>query len=388
MKTINPAPILAVYGILGVTIFSTAIGPVLAAQPPDEQHIAALIKVIHRVGPHGKGHAEAAQAWRQLAQAEAGQLPAVLAGFDGAGPLAINWLRAAAEAIAERHLRAGGKLPAAKLEKFVCQREHSPAARRLAYELLCLADPAAPDRLLPHMLDDPSLELRRDAVARAALQADSLAQAGQTEKALDGYQQAFAAARDLDQVTELAQRLTKLGRPVDVRQHLGLIVRWKLIGPFDNTGGKGFDAVYPPEQQLDLTAAYDGKNGKVRWMDYESKDELGKVDFNAALGEQKAVVAYAYAEFYAAQEQPMQFRVSSFNAVKVWLNGQIVERREVYHSGAEWDQYISTAVLRQGRNQILVKVCQNEQTQSWARHWWFQLRVCDATGGGLASQQP
>jgi hypothetical protein len=302
--------------------------------------------------------------------------------------LAVNWLRTAAEAIAERHLRSGGKLPAAELEKFVSRREHSPLARRLAYELLSSADPSAPDRLLPGMLDDPSLELRRDAVAQAVLQADALSQVGQTEKALAGYQQAFAAARDLDQVTELAQRLTKLGRPVDVRQHLGLIVRWKLIGPFDNTGGKGFHAVYPPEQQIDLTAAYDGKNGKVRWIDYESKDQLGKIDLNAVLGEQKAVAAYAYAEFYSAQEQQVQFRVSSFNAVKVWLNGQIIERREVYHSGAEWDQYISTAVLRQGRNQILVKVCQNEQTQSWARHWWFQLRVCDATGTGLASRQP
>jgi len=74
--------------------------------------------------------------------------------------------------------------------------------------------------------------------------------------------------------------------------------------------------------------------------------------------------------------------------VKLWVNGELVDRRDVYHSGAEWDQYISTATLRQGRNQILVKVCQNEQTQSWARHWWFQLRVCDATGAGLTSQRP
>jgi hypothetical protein len=49
------------------------------------------------------------------------------------------------------------------------------------------------------------------------------------------------------------------------------------------------------------------------------------------------------------------------------------------------DQYVSPAVLRPGRNVILVKVCQNEQTQSWAREWSFQLRVCDATGGAVLS---
>ena len=380
---------LVVFWLVGSLGPATAADSTSPAQPvPPNEQLEALVGAIKRVGPHGQGHAQAAQAWQQLARADAAQLPALLAGFDGAGPLAVNWLRAAVETIAERHLRAGGKLPAAELEKFVRQREHSPAARRLAYELLCSADTSAPERLLPTMLDDPSLELRRDAVALAVRQAEAHHKADQTDKALAGYRKAFSAARDLDQITDLAERLARLGHQVDVRGHLGLIVQWKLIGPFDNTGGRGFDAVYPPEQQIDLAASYDGKNGKVRWIDYQSKDQLGKIDFNDALGEQKAVVAYAYADFYTAQQQQVQFRLTSFNAVKLWVNGELVDRRDVYHSGAEWDQYISTATLRQGRNQILVKVCQNEQTQSWARHWWFQLRVCDATGAGLTSQRP
>ena len=31
-------------------------------------------------------------------------------------------------------------------------------------------------------------------------------------------------------------------------------------------------------------------------------------------------------------------------------------------------------------NEILIKVCQNEQTENWAQSWMFQLRLCDATG--------
>jgi len=31
----------------------------------------------------------------------------------------------------------------------------------------------------------------------------------------------------------------------------------------------------------------------------------------------------------------------------------------------------------------LIKVCQNNQTDSWAQTWSFQARVCDATGGAL-----
>ncbi|GAG48789.1 unnamed protein product, partial [marine sediment metagenome] len=30
-------------------------------------------------------------------------------------------------------------------------------------------------------------------------------------------------------------------------------------------------------------------------------------------------------------------------------------------------------------------VCQNAQTQSWAKHWDFKLRVCDPTGGSVLS---
>jgi hypothetical protein len=39
--------------------------------------------------------------------------------------------------------------------------------------------------------------------------------------------------------------------------------------------------------------------------------------------------------------------------------------------------------LKKGANQILVKCCQNEQTETWTVEWEFQLRVCDATGTAI-----
>jgi len=58
----------------------------------------------------------------------------------------------------------------------------------------------------------------------------------------------------------------------------------------------------------------------------------------------------------------------------------------VYHSGSQPDQFVNRVVLQPGRNVILVKVCQNEQTQDWAQRWDFQLRVCDETGGAVLSK--
>src|SRR5207237_297931 len=114
--------------------------------------LAPLIARIRAVGREGMGNAEAAQAWRELAQSDAAALPTILAGFDNADVRAINWLRGAVDAIAERELSAGKPMPKKDLESFVRQTQHHAAARRLAYEWLVRVDPKTPDRLLPDML--------------------------------------------------------------------------------------------------------------------------------------------------------------------------------------------------------------------------------------------
>ena len=45
---------------------------------------------------------------------------------------------------------------------------------------------------------------------------------------------------------------------------------WHIIGPFDNEGQKGFSAVYPPEDDVDLSAVYEGKAGKrLAWQRFD-----------------------------------------------------------------------------------------------------------------------
>lgn len=364
-------------------------GIVCMAQPPAAPHAGSdlqpLLEAIQAVGPNGAGHREAARAWEALAKVEAAHLPTLLAGLDRANPLAANWIRAAVDAVAERTLQAGGNLPAAALERFVRDTSHAPRARRLAYEWLLRADTSARDRLLGGLLNDPSLELRRDAVARLTDEAAALAAENSNEEAIAVYQRALSAARDPDQVRQLADRLKQLGRTVDLARQFGFVVRWKLIGPFDNRGGKGFDAVYPPENEVDFGASYHGKHGAVKWIDYTCADAYGMVDLNKAIVEEKGVAAYAAAEFYSHDRREVEIRLGSYNALKLWLNGAEIGRFPVYHSGLQMDQYVARGVLQPGRNLILVKVCQNEQTQDWARYWGFQLRVCDALGGAILS---
>ena len=74
---------------------------------------------------------------------------------------------------------------------------------------------------------------------------------------------------------------------------------------------------------------------------------------------------------------------ASNNAVKIFLNGREIFFREEYHHGTRMDQHVGKGKLKAGRNGILIKVCQDNQTPDWAQTWGFQLRVCDALGGAV-----
>ncbi len=357
-----------------------AVVTVLLIRSACAAEVGDLLRTLQAVGPQSAGSAAAAPAWKELTRAEPGQLPAILAGLDGANPLAANWIRSAAGAVAERAMQRHEPLPVAELEKFLADRRHAASARRIAYEWIVEVDPAKSKRLLAGMLDDPSLELRHDAVALRIDEADALLRQGRKDRARPLFHEALAAAIDLEQVRLLAGRLKPFGETVDVARHLGFVMQWRLIGPFDNTATKGFAAVYPPEQKIEPAGSYPGKHGPVKWIEQATSDELGKVDLNGVLGEEKAVIAYAAYEFRVAKPQAADLRMNTANAAKVWLNGKLLHEHAFYHDGLAFDQYVMPCALRPGRNVILLKVCQNEQTEPWAKLWDFQLRICDKNG--------
>jgi hypothetical protein len=344
----------------------------------------SLLARIKAVQTEGAGNVEAARAWRELVQIGPAALEDVLSALDDAGPIAANWLRSAVDAIAERELRAGRTLPKDRLEAFILDSSHSGPARRLAFEWLSRVDATAPDRLIPGMLYDPGAELRRDAVARLIAEGEQHLAKENKPAAAAAFGKAMSGARDRDQVLLLADHLRNLGIHLDLAAQLGFIRQWMLIGPFEHAGGIGFRAVYPPEQTIDLSATYVGKGGKpVAWREHITLDPLGVVDLNKALTKHMGAVAYAYAVVTSPEERPVEVRVGSNNAVKIFLNGKPIFAHEEYHHGNRTDQYVGRGKLLAGRNEVLLKVCQNEQKEDWAQSWSFQLRLCDAIGGAV-----
>ncbi|MDA7510443.1 hypothetical protein N8612_02090 [Verrucomicrobia bacterium] len=344
-----------------------------------DQDIAA----IQAIRAEGQGNERAQLAVRQLELAEGDVLLKILTAMDEANGLGLNWLRATADVIVDREIASGNSLPMASLGEFLLDVRHHPRARRYAYELIARSAPEAAERLLPGMINDPSVELRRDAVQRLMDEATQLETDGKAADATLLFRQALGAARDVDQIDAVSGGLRRLGRDVDLPKHFGFLMHWKVIGPFDNTGRRGFAEVFPPEKEIRLDAEYPGKETATKWQPLVTTDEYGMLDVNKAFGPLKETTAYAFTEFESDEALAVEFRLGCKNAWKIWLNGEMLFGRDEYHRGARIDQYRVRGQLKSGKNSILVKVCQNEQMEDWTVEWQFQLRVCDETGTAI-----
>jgi hypothetical protein len=371
---------------LGVLVAVGSIGLDSAARAAGSgDSIETSLAALRAVDREGAGHADAQRAMQALAGADAADLPKILQALDGASPLAANWLRNAFETLADRQLTLKHELPAKELEAFVVETSHNPRARRLAFEWLAKVDPTAPARLIPGMLLDPAPELRRDAVARRLDEAAKADKAHDKPAAIKLYREAFSGALDDDQVKTISQALGKLGEKVDISTHFAFLTQYSVIGPFNNRGGRGLEGVYPPETEIQLDATYDGQIGPVKWQPLASQGDYGIVDIAKQVKPYKGAVMYLVTSFQSPAKQSLELRLGTDNAWKLWLNGKLLFSRNEYHRGMAIDQYRVPVTMNAGKNTILLKICQNEQSEEWAQMYQFQLRVCDSSGRGVAS---
>lgn len=312
---------------------------------------------------------------RVVAAGPAALVPTLTA-FDTASPTAANWLRTAVDALASAP---GRSRDAAGLLAFVQDQARHPAARRIAFELAKESDPDAAAAVLKTLVNDRSVELRRDAISARMPDAKDPA----------ALRELFAAARDADQCEELAKKLKAAGDKPDLTQHYGLVTEWQVIGPFDEPAPAGYHAKLAPETTTyDSAMTVPGRGDvKLTWKPTQSDRVDGVIDLNKLLGSTQNRVAYLAAVIESPNDMPAEVRVSTPNAIKVFVNGDVVLAREAYHQGKSRDQYAGKLTLKKGSNVVLVKVCQDNQQPPWAKDWSVSARLCDETGGKLPLTQ-
>jgi len=156
---------------------------------------------------------------------------------------------------------------------------------------------------------------------------------------------------------------------------------WMVIGPFENSGGVGFDTQYPPEREVDPAKEYPGKGGNVKWIKPEHKETDSFTNLARLLKPNVWAAGYAAVRLHSPTARDVQFRIGSDDEVKVWLNSDLVLSSN-YARYAAIDQEVVHVKLRSGTNQILVKVCNHTGA------WGFYMRVTDEEGRGYEDVHP
>ncbi|MFO0584856.1 MAG: DUF3857 domain-containing protein [Anaeromyxobacter sp.] len=172
-----------------------------------------------------------------------------------------------------------------------------------------------------------------------------------------------------------------LQRSAAALRHLGLVARWKVIGPFDDEGKRALDVAYPPEKLLAGGAAPDeapvpGKAREVAWRDLpDDAIDDGFVHLGAAVRPSREVAVYALAFVDAPRDERVVLWFGGSGAAKVWVNGALALQDRGYHV-ARPDQRGARVALRRGTNAILVKLCHQDGRMG------FWLRLADERGEG------
>jgi hypothetical protein len=375
--------------IIPMSMKRTAIILLVAFSLNARADLSTALQKINAVSREGQGNEAASEAWKEVVKGGSSALLPILQATGKGSGVADNWLRLAANVIADQTVAGKKSLPLSELVSFLNNTQHASTARQLAFDLIQQSDAAKADEVEPTLLNDPAQPLRRGAVQRLIKAGNEFAAAKKEAEAKTTFLKALDAARDEDQVKAIASALEKLGEKVDTAKHFGFLMNWHIIGPFDNTKREGYDTVYPPEKEIKLDASYAGKpddQGKptqVKWQSFTTKQEYGKLDFNKPMGLLKQTTAYAVTTFNASEARDAELRLGCKNGWKVWLNGELLFSRDEYHRGSQMDQYKLKCHLKKGPNTILVKCCQDGQTETWTVEWEFQLRVCDATGTAI-----
>lgn len=238
-------------------------------------------------------------------------------------------------------------------------------ARLLARALL--GNPAAPERLLdlaelrrlkPYLADSELVTEACNALARRELPIE-MRVAVETCR-LDH------ALTLLDMVSVAQQR-----------EALGVVDRFRIIGPFDNEGGLGMESVYPPETEYSPDSEYPGKERPVSWRDFPARlSHVGRVDFASIMNPDSQALAYAYARIHSAGRQRAVLLVSVGGEARIWLNGKPVFATDGDRRMSPFQDAVAVT-LEAGANDLLVK--NGGRDGEWA----FRVALLDSRGRPL-----
>lgn len=189
--------------------------------------------------------------------------------------------------------------------------------------------------------------------------ADRLAAAGKRDDAIRAYTSAVNAGAPVE------NKLRLLGQSVEITARGGRIDAWWVMGPFEAANQDAWDRAEAPEKEVDLTKEVRAGRRTLRWQPVQSGDADGIVDLDTRISPNDYVFAYAFAEVHVTKAREAVLHCGSDDGIRIWVNGELIHTKFVPR-GVTVDEDSVKIQLKEGKNTILVKVC--ELGGGWAFH--------------------
>ncbi|MFV8756378.1 hypothetical protein ACNOYE_38005, partial [Nannocystaceae bacterium ST9] len=155
----------------------------------------------------------------------------------------------------------------------------------------------------------------------------------------------------------------------------GMLLSWRIVGPFDNANHAGLDNRFGPETEpFEIGQQFVGKlaGEPLEWRAYDPESTLsgGYVSFDEFLRPNQHVFAYATTWVKVDKAQTAVLQFGSGGAHAIWVGTREVGRGDAYRTPDPLQDAYSVP-LAAGWNRILVKVgC---DTGAWG--FYAQLRT-------------
>jgi hypothetical protein len=135
--------------------------------------------------------------------------------------------------------------------------------------------------------------------------------------------------------------------------------KWYYAGPFDNTGGSGFDYAFPPEKKIDLEQTFTGAGeAKFGWKEFKDFRLGEAINLRKLFPRNRTYgVVYLLHEFNSEREFKLPLSLGSDDTCSVFINGKRV-LHEAYEGGISADQFRPEIPVKAGKNQLLIKIGQ------------------------------
>lgn len=155
----------------------------------------------------------------------------------------------------------------------------------------------------------------------------------------------------------LALEQGDLRAAASLRQGLGILTGYWMVGPFENTGGAGLLVNHGPDEEPALDRSWDGMSRSVKWRRVDDVGPSGVLALHDHLWPSDEVLGYALVFIRSAREQDAALRVGASDQLVVRVNGRNVLVDDAMHTISP-DQHAVGIHLRQGWNALMFKVGQ------------------------------